>query len=534
MLGRLAGILFILIFQVAAVNAVAEPYRRHVETEWEPIEGAKSYEIELTLGQKTLKFKTTDPVWSGRLVPGVYGMRLRAKDARGVPGDWSPSEPFKVGLETPAPQSPKADEKIMSDQEEKTPVAFHWGTIGGAHDYVLSVKSDDGSFTKEEKLAATNLTLTLPVGHAYRWEVKGIGPDGESDEPAKASFNLYGKRLEPVKFDKPENDFVREIKWERPDHTKDYRYSLQRYDGKEKKWEKVAGDQHFEANQLNFDPQWPGGTYRITAVAQGELRPDSERSRIQFKVRSGDRSPAAEESATIRQSIDRLTGWYAIASYLVTVMDYQGVNYDRANSRLHYSAIGGTGRVGAGFFPTSGGPFGFLGIVDYSGLTIDGGGTYTYASAEGNLIYRTDVGARGELRQQAGIFYKELPETAGPSATQITETNNLKTIGPHYGVEYWYAMTPKLGFQLNLHLYPALMAMKTTNGEKIDPTISTQLGLLGSYRLQKNLTGLLGYAYRRDRTDYMAVPGQGSAKSGDVNSVQITGHYLNLFLEWAL
>ncbi len=99
---------FILTFTILAGAAEAAPYRRLVNFEWEAIEGAKNYEIELKQNKedaqdgksKVFTFKVKDAAWNGRLTPGKYVMRLRTRDYRGVPGEWSPPSDFNVGLDT--------------------------------------------------------------------------------------------------------------------------------------------------------------------------------------------------------------------------------------------------------------------------------------------------------------------------------------------------------------------------------------------------------------------------------------------------
>lgn len=524
-------VLFILTFVLALSSAQAEAYRRNVEFEWDAIEGAKSYEVLIEKDEKAEKFKTAKPQWQGALAPGIYQMKVRALDRRGVPGDWSATEDLKVNLETAKLLLP-APGDLASDQDEEAKVSFKWEPVPGAEHYQFELVSEDGTIQKQETLQASDHTADLPVAKKYIWKVKAVGRGRESDEVANRKFTLLGNQLKAPEIQAPETRFVRELKWSQPEHASLYRYQLERYNSKFKKWEPVHEHDQLSENRLPFDPHWAGGRYRFHVQALGTDRAPSSESELIFWVKSGDRSPAAEEIATLRLSIERRTGWYAIASYLITMTDYKGMNYDKTNTSLSYSAIGGTGRLGAGYLSKSS-PWGFVGVADLSGIKV-GSETYTFASAESNAIHRVQTGARSELRQQFGVFYKELPETLGKSSGAITENNLLKTAGPHYGAEYWIALTSKLGFQLNVHLYPGLLTIQTPTGESIRPALSAQAGLLGSYRLGKDITGLMGYAYRQDRTEYKARPGLGSAAMGDHNSVLITGHYLNLFLEWAL
>ncbi len=521
---------------VAAANQLPSDgtrYRRHVEFEWEAVPGALTYDLEIQKSGKILKFTTGLSRWEGSLVPGLYKMRIRAKDQRGVPADWSPPEDFKVSLEPATLTAPKNEEQILSQEIEQTKIKFVWLPVPAAENYLFQISSEDGSFKRIETVRDPDLELRLPVAKKYKWNVIANGLSLQSDSVTDATFSLLGANILSPNLEKPETEFVRELKWKPAPNAASYDCSLQKWNAKAKVWEQVEKKENLTDTFWNFSPDHPGGRYRFLVQAKADLRGPSSITHVDFKAKSGDRSPAAEEITTLRMSIDRLIGWYGIASYLITMVDYKGVNFDRSNSAISYSAIGGTGRLGAGYLsPKS--AWGFLGVTDLGGITVANSSNYTYASAEANAIYRMHWGARGEFRQQVGVFYKELPETIGKTSDSITAMNLIKTLGPHYGAEYWFAVNSKWGFQVNAHLYPSLIKVKTPNGQDIQASFSNQLGVLGSYRLDRNLTGLAGYAFRQDQISYRAESGKGSAGANDFNQVQLSGHYLNLFLEWAI
>jgi hypothetical protein len=540
---RILRFLILTLLLVTSATVRAEVYKRSVDFEWEPIEGAKTYELELhrkSAGSSEAKevekphlYKTATAAWSGPLRPGSYTMRIRAKDRRGVPGVWSPPEEFNVGLDAVHLVRPKAGEKLSSKEDNEQKVLFRWLSVGGAERYVFELRSLDGATQIQKVLTENQFAAEIPVGRAYSWRVKAIGIEAEGAPSDLTEFSLMGKQISTPVIESPDNKYVRNIKWSAPPNADHYAFSLKRKNTKTGKWETVTLEKGYKNNELAFNPLWKGGTYKMSLKAKGNLRPSSKVAEIEFPVQDGNRSPAAEEVATTRESIDRFSGWYSIASYLISMVNYQSVNKDN-NSGLAYSAIGGTGRLGAGYLSKES-SWGFIGIADLGGITIEGAKTYTFASLETNGIYRTQLGDRGELRQQFGVFYKELPETIGRSTDTITESKKINTIGPHYGVEYWHALSPKLGFQMNMHLYPSIMKAATPNGQDISNSVSYQYGIMGSYRLRKNMTGLVGYAYRYEEAIYKALPGASSAASeGDVNNVLLKGNYLNLFLEWAL
>lgn len=537
---RILYVLSILLFTCWTSEVWAAPYRRLVNFEWEAIDGAKSYEIELRQNKeespdgksKIFTFKVKEAAWNGRLTPGKYLMRLRSRDYRGVPGDWSPESDFNVGLDTAVLKSPASKARFDTKEADKVKMTFEWAPVGGADEYQFVLTSEDGKTEVAQTLQETNLKLELPVAKNYTWKVSASNKEGiKSDATAVSEFTLLGKALEAPKISKPESEFVREIKWARPDNVSQYDVYVLKLNESTKKWEKYKVIENTTEDSMPFDDSWPGGRYQVAVRAKAEMRPTSAFAKQAFSVKSGDRSPAAEYTALVRMSIDRVTGWYAIASYLITEMQYKGINPEK-NSAVAYSAMGGTGRVGAGWFsPDS--PWGFLGILDMSGFTFNGK-TQTFASAEMNAVYRKSVGDRGELRFQMGPYYKELPETLGDFTTQTSEDSKITSAGPHVGAEYWFSLTPRFGLQVNAHLYMSLLKISTPNGEPLTPSLSTQFGFLGSYRFTPTFTGLVGYARREDRMSYKALPGPANAVvDGDVNESTIVGNYLNIFAEWA-
>lgn len=534
---KLSNAFFIFIFTFWAPAVWAEPYRRLVNFEWEAIEGAQGYEVELNLKKedgkgKTFSFKVKEAAWNGRLSPGKYIMKLRSRDYRGVPGDWSEPSEFNVGLEGAILKYPESNAQISSKENEEMAVNFQWNPVGGSDEYAFTLTSEDGKTQINKNLTDTHVEIDLPVAMKYTWKVSASSKEGfQSESMSVGQFSLLGAPIESPKIEKPESEFVRELKWSSPANASNFDVVVSKLNDQAKKWETVKVVENIQESALAFDDTLPGGKYQVAVRAKGDLRVSSALAKQTFSVRHGDRSPAAEYTALVRKSIDRVTGWYGIASYLITEMQFQGSNPEK-NSSVAYSAVGGTGRLGLGWFnPAT--PWGFLGIIDLSGFTFNGK-TQTFASTELNAVYRKNQGDRGELRLQMGPYYKELPETVGDPFSGAAEDLKITSAGPHLGAEYWYSLTPKLGLQVNAHLYVSLLKVSTPNGEDLSPTLSTQFGFLGSYRFSQNFTGLMGYARREEKMSYRSVPSATNfAVSGDVNESTIIGNYLNFFAEWA-
>jgi hypothetical protein len=512
-------------------SAPSDKKRRLTNFEWDPMPGAKSYEIEIKPKKgdgKSFLFNVNTTSWNGDLKPGKYTMRLRSKDHRGVPGEWSGAEEFGVKLQAIEPVFPRENSEVKSDDSEIAEVNFKWEESPYAKSYEVVVKDESGKVLSTSTETSNQLSLKLPVAAKYSWTIIGTDEFNEKGQAAAApaAFTLLGKQLELPRIKEPETPYVRQLTWEKVEQSQKYEFSLKRKDGNSKKWKVIVEGEKNETS-LDFLSTYKGGNYQLKITAIGHLRQKSKSHQIIFPVASGDRSEATEEKAKNRKSIDRTKGWYGVASYLITQIQYVAINLDKG-SGPSTNAFGGTGRLGAGWFSENT-PMGFLGIVDLSGFII-GQKNYTYPSIEAHAIYRIVSGLLGEFRLSGGVYYKEIPEILANVRTGDYSVTQLGATGVHTGGEFWYSMTAQLGLQLNGRVYYPISG-KTPTGQPIIPTMSYQFGFLGSYRLNDKATGLVGYAYRKDIINYKSTNTEVESTFTS-NQSSVSGSYLNFFLEW--
>lgn len=511
--------------------------RRLTEFEWDPIDNAKSYEIEIKpinegqTSQTPYLFSVTNPRWAGELKPGKYSMRLRSRDKRGVPGDWNKRVTFYVKLEAPKILSPKPDEIIESNDAENYKIELKWALQTEAKKYIIHIEDEYKRFSQDLEREETDLRVKLPVARKYLVTMMGIDKNGQGSEPfgPPLTFTIIGKKLETPRIDEPTSPFVRKLTWEPIPFSETYSYELLRR-APNRKWVPFKADDKNKTNKLEFEPQWKGGEYKLSVTANAKNRLPSSTHSLIFEVAMGDRSIAAEQIAQMRESIARTNNWYLVASYLITQIEYSANNFDKGSSP-HTLALGGTGRLGAGYLAEKS-PYGFLGIADFSGFII-GQKNYTYPSFEGHGIVRFASSSLSELRLSGGAYYKELPEVLGYAETGEYSLSQLGALGFHGGGEFWYSLNPKLGIQMNARVYYPL-AGKTPSGKPLVATPSYQFGFLGSLRLNKKATGLMGYAYRNDQIDYQVSNNRALDAGHTINHTSVIGHYLNFFLEWDL
>lgn len=526
----------ILLGVFSAGPSSAEPrVRRNVEVEFETIDGASLYEVQIRRkddkNAKWMKFKSSTPTWSANVKPGMYLMQTRAYDDRGAPGDWSASADLKVRLPAIIVNSPGPSEVIKADQQDSSEVKFSWEPIPGATAYRLTFKNDNGSVSEEKKLSEPQWTGKVPVGHHFNWNAVAIdenSEDGEiSSEPYQ--FQLQGPPLEKPGLEKPYSKYVQEVTWSKSDHAERYSYTLSRYNPKNKTWEQVEKVPSLKDTKAVLDISQRSGRYRMVVTAHAANRDDSAPAQMDFYTEGGFKNQEEFDKAMLRDAITKPTKYYAIASYLFTQINYNAVNPD-SNSTPTFKATGGTGRVGAGYQPLKK-KWGGFGIVDLSGFVINGS-TYRFASAELHVTRKLEFGQGGLLQFGTGLFSKELPIVTGTPADGWEGLGKVRSNGVHGGFIFWQPLKARFGVQLNARAYYTLMG--NANGKDVDPELSYQYGVLGSYRLDKSTTGYAGYVYRQDNATFDVDPGPSHYSSpGQKNSISIDGHYINFVLEFS-
>ena len=548
---RITGFLsFNLVLALSLFIAVsAEAYQRSLSFEWEPVPDATGYQVELTPivegdKGKPLKYKSKSAAWSGTIEAGSYELRIRSFDDRGVPGEWSEAQALVVALPPLSPIAPKQKQRILSKSDSSEEVVFSWKPMPNAKNYIVNIQSLDGSFKKTLETEEPQVDVDLPVARSYSWSVYGKdseGQDGDTmDTPIR--FVVYGTRVDSPDIDEPSSPYIDKVSWKGAEFSTKHSVLLKYKDNG--RWKTVLKQKGQTSSSIDIPAKFPGGEYQISVVSAGSLRRTSEPSRLEFELAKGDRSPAALAQARLKESIQKPTRWYGIASYLVTTLDYTGT--DGTSNPQFSSAIGGTGRIGLGY-QKGGSKWGYFGIVDMTGFDLgvaldDGAGDIqrddsgnaitenvrsTYVSYELHATYSTYFWGPNQIQFSGGIYSKEMPFLSAPKVNDVTTEGDINTAshqGIHAGIQYWRPITNQLGVQLYMRTYVGLTGSASTPDGAGDVSGDAfQAGLLGSYRLADKWTGYAGITTREDNIDLN--------NGGNSASATLSGTYINLKLE---
>lgn len=176
--------LLLTIFLLTFSWAVFAQDSRWIDLEWDVVEDAKEYELELleeNEGQEFSrgKFKVTSPKWSHAVNPGKYSLRIRSVDDRGVPGEWSEKIPLKVKILSPTMIRPSQGEKL-----KESLINFEWSTVPQAFSYQLIIRNAENEVVQESTFLGTKEDIYLKDLGKYSWALFALG---EGDEALESS-----------------------------------------------------------------------------------------------------------------------------------------------------------------------------------------------------------------------------------------------------------------------------------------------------------------------------------------------------------
>lgn len=271
--------LFILFFGLTSTSAPAAPKDPprvpKVRVEWELVKGAKEYEIELyddTNGFKAKSHSSTNR-FDVRVPIGIYKLRGRVSDRRGVWGPWSKFEEFTVTPLAIKDLTFSEPSKVYkSNLKTLTPIIqFTWKKSLGADSYVVKILNEQNKAVFDLETITLKATTSLPPGR-YQVEVtpnslkKLMGPT-KTD-----AFVVEGMQLPPPLA--TEDSYFGECKrWKNQNQsTAQNRVTIDRKQFLGTDWKTLLSDTETTANTY-VKKRMPPGQYRLTvwATKQGYM-----------------------------------------------------------------------------------------------------------------------------------------------------------------------------------------------------------------------------------------------------------------------
>ena len=522
-------------------SSLALAQSRTLVFEFDPVEGATQYDFEFRvqntnevikkLSQKNAEVEITLPL-------NKYEYRQRTADRRKVSGLWSVWEKFDVSVPEIKITSPKMDDILDSNESKTKKIQLSWSSGEVVDEFEVKIV-DKVSKTELQKFTTKNrkTEVELPVAATYELTVSAILPDAvpaELGSVATAQFSILAKELADPEIIPVLNIYSQKISWKNVENAQTYEVTLQQFSSEDKKWQTVYIEKSLPLSEINFDPKWSGGKYRIKVLANGNLHKRSPASVLKFQLAS-ERTPAAEYNSLLAKTIDRVDGYFTQVSWLVTQMNLSSYQHETATASAA-RPLGSTLRAGFGYFK-SGEPWGVIGFINASRMILNGVNR-DFTGLEINSMYRHKFESRDELRLSLGLSQKQIPVIVGDGTSTNFKVHNSNVIGPRLGAEYWYALSPKWGVQANynLNLFNLTGNSSAPNGQTMKVSNSFQAGLLGSYQFTDKVSVLLGLAHQEENYEFSALTAgtMQPVQAGAVNKGFLKANYIGLMVEIGL
>lgn len=241
---------------------------REVEFEWEEIEGAKKYEVEINQGTTLYRrLQSNTFIFKTEIAPGKYQIRGKVigKDLLQTHSEWSPWKNFDI------PPDQVADVKVNKMDHKVTPPSFKariplmWQPSLGASDYVIEVTEINKKETTTIISTKNSTILQLRPG-LYSIKIQSRTSDGLASDPFELAERLFVQKAVVPSPSKIElNVDQGRVSFQTPSGTSVI-VSLDKQAFLSTKWKTV--ELKTTNNLSQWDPQLGPGKYRLTLVSK--------------------------------------------------------------------------------------------------------------------------------------------------------------------------------------------------------------------------------------------------------------------------
>ncbi len=222
--------------------------------------------------------------------------------------------------------------------------------------------------------------------------------------------------------------------------------------------------------------------------------------------------------------------FYGWGRYWTSMINYVGKNYD-LNSLTEQPIYGGTAEAAIGYWHRKT-RYGIMGNVALAGFVREGSTSpFNWVSGGVYLGYRRVLEGDKRFRYWVGWSYVETPEIIRDAFTFDFDFHRVSSMGPQVQVSYMnsFDFNPRHGYHIYGILYRPMQFGESPNGLPQKPELNYTFGLTWTYAKNENQKWSIGYNYRREALRYKTTD-----PSGKDNTSEVTGHYLNLAIDFNL
>ncbi len=283
MKNRLVFLLFIFI----GVYGEAKDQATSVELEWEKIQDATIYELEVySLNKKLLKnVRQKTPTFTLELPLGQYMARMRVADERQVYGVWSELSQFLVSLQVPKITQDKPLQLKPDPKTLKVVAPIRWEASPLATQYRIEIFDDNGVKVVSKIVKSTSVRMTLPPG-VYQYQVIAMTNTGEESVPQQERQTIAVDRLQ---LESPIFEQNKEVQWKtHPSAITEGTLEYLPLMGET--WSFVKNITFAQEKVFKKSPELKPGQYRLTLWSKAKGWVDSAKVSREFVIKPDEKT----------------------------------------------------------------------------------------------------------------------------------------------------------------------------------------------------------------------------------------------------
>jgi hypothetical protein len=526
---------------IFCLNAFSEE-ERWINFDWDPIENATSYEVELLKdrGGQLLSigiFITETAEWNKAVVAGKYYVRLRALDKRKVPGDWSEKHLIVIKGRPTELLIPKYDEVIEVEQGDGHNQHFSWKPTEGAQAYKIQFYNSEEKLLAAETVTENNFSYRFDKPGLYFWNVSSLlaKEDLVEDNLIKSPFRIiYGQLLSPdLKIKTTKENLI--FSWTKIINATEFSANiyLQNNDGTFN----LLDNYKTKDLLLTFPKKlFKKGSYKVTLKASGTGYLDSNENEIIYEYDLEEIKVIIEKSGEDLFKEKRVHGNYLLEGlYAVPSLSYIFKNFEEdtiGNQSLSGTSLDITYKnlhtipyihILDLFFKSN------LRIMNISDTYSSSVFAALSSSFESRFNYKTLY-----FYPSLGIFIEKTPLfIINRLDTSKATSKDAITLGPQltFLTDYYYKnnLTLFAGQKLMLHT----KQLSGLDGNIFQSSMETEFTFGIKYIFKTYLDLMLKYSINNYSFKSLAKTGGASyASPGDVNNLEMSGSILAAGVVW--
>lgn len=503
---------------------------RWLDLEWDPVEGAIAYEVELLEIKEGRyynigTFKTDVARWTKNVKPGKYAIKMRSLDTRGVGGEWSEEIPVPVKLPFPQKNYPRPGEIFEVEDGKGKEVFFQWEASAGASFYKLNIFDENGRKFYSTVTSDLQTSLQLDKLIRYEWEVLPLFTKDEqiSEKVHTQPFTLIGGELKTPDLESKVLDKEVLVSWNRVENATSYQYEiLQEKNGKQTVLKKDDTDQTFlTLSRKEIKP----GLFLIHVKAKAQGYKDSPLGEViyEYDLKEIKQVVVKKESSNLRKKD------FFDFSFGQSTLDYEYQYFEKdtyAKQSLQGYQLDAV--WGKNFFSslTSLSKIHLLSLSDNyaSSLFVTVGQEFLKTWTKGNLAWGASLGVQANRvsfltpdRLNLGTMDEESAWIAGANVGGFFEYR--------YGSDLYLSYTP--------HLVYHAMALSVSDGTEIKKSLGNEHEFKARYYIKSSVdifgfVSLTSHEYQKNAL----VGGDSLAREGDTDKLTISSQTYGAGVRW--